>query len=88
MFRTPLTPQPLPGKAATTDDRQAGAGAVSDDRATLLRQYEEQRQQLVNLHRVDEPDWTAIDDAIDRLARLQSDIKATFGLIGNNPIER
>ncbi len=83
-----ITPSPLPGTATITDDRQAGAGAINADRAVLMRQYEEQRMQLVNLHSADAPDWTAIDDVIDSLARLQSDIKATYGLIGNNPIER
>lgn len=82
-----ITPPPPPGRATTIDDRQAGAGAVNADRAVLMRQYEEQRQRLAILHSADAPDWKAIDDAIDRLARLQSDIKATFGLIGNNPIE-
>lgn len=86
MYSNLNTPS-LPGRATTIDDRQAGATAVNADRAVLMRQYEEQRQRLVHLHSADAPDWKAIDDAIDRLARLQSDIKATFGLIGNNPTE-
>lgn len=69
------------------DSRQAGASAVNADRVALTRQYEELRLQLVDLHCAVQPDLVAIDHAIDRLAKLQSDIKATHGLIGNNPIE-
>jgi len=69
------------------DGRQAGAGAVNADRGVLMRQYDELRVQLVGLHCAVEPDMVAIDEAIDRLARLQSDVKATYGLIGNNPVE-
>lgn len=81
------TPPLATGYAAMTDGHQAGANAVNADRAVLTRQYEELRLQLVHLHCAVEPDMVAIDHAIDRLAQLQSDIKATYGLIGNNPIE-
>lgn len=80
-------PPPLNGYAAATDGQQAGAGAVHADRAALTRQYDELRLQLVDLHCAAEPDMVTIDHAIDRLAQLQSHIKATRGLIGNNPIE-
>ena len=72
---------------ASMHDRQAGAGATDADRSALMRQYEALRLKLVDLHRSPEPDMVAIDEAIDGLARLQSDIKATGGLVGNNPIE-
>lgn len=87
MSSTESTLPPLTGYAATMDSHQAGASAVNADRAALTREYEELRLQLVDLHCAVAPDMVAIDDAIDRLARLQSDIKATHGLIGNNPIE-
>ncbi|MEO8855733.1 MAG: hypothetical protein ABI343_01975 [Burkholderiaceae bacterium] len=70
-----------------TENRQAGASAINADRATLTQQYEALRLHLVELHSAVEPDMVAIDSAIDRLAQLQLDIKATQGLIGNNPIE-
>lgn len=69
------------------DGRQAGASAINADRSVLMRQYKDLRQRLVDLHCAVEPNMTAIDETIDELARLQADIKATYGLIGNNPIE-
>ena len=87
MPNTESTLPPVKAYAATTDNDQAGASAVNADRAALTRQYAELRQQLVDLHCAAQPDLVAIDHAIDRLAQLQSDIKATHGLIGNNPIE-
>ena len=86
MFQTDITPQQLTGFSASTDRQQAGESAVNADRKALTHQYEQLRKQLVSLNCADEPNMVAIDHAIDRLARLQSEIKATYGLIGNNPI--
>lgn len=77
----------LTGDAAATSSHQAGADAVNADRLLLTRQFEELRLQLVRLHSAVQPDMVAIDHAIKGLASLQLDIKATYGLIGNNPIE-
>jgi len=78
---------PATGCATTISGDQAGAHAVDADGAVLRRQYDELRRRLVALHAAEEPDLVAIDHAINKLAQLQSDIKATRGLIGNNPIE-
>lgn len=87
MTTTPATERAFDGLAAAAESRQAGARAAGADSAPLIRQYEELRAQLVRLHAATEPDMAAIDAAIDRLAELQLEIKATRGLIGNNPIE-
>jgi|GEM_PF-3073144 len=87
MSRDSHIASPVTGYAATTKTHQAGTDAVNADRATLTRQYGELRRQLVIFHSAAEPDMVAIDHAIDGLAQLQLDIKATYGLIGNNPIE-
>ena len=87
MSRTENTPQPVTAYAATADGHQAGARSVNADRLALNVQYEELRQRLVDLQCAVRPDMGAIDRAVRSLEMLQLDIKATHGLIGNNPIE-
>ena len=55
----------------------------SDPRA----EYDSARKQLERLMAAPVKDFSAIDDLVDRLERLQLSLKAAHGIKGNNPNE-
>ena len=59
------------------------AGGNSSE--ALLLAYDALRARLIQLSSAANPDMAAIDSVIDQLAQAQLAVKASRGLIGNNP---
>lgn len=56
-------------------------------KSALVQRYDALRDRLCCLMTQPERDAAVVDSLIDELARVQIDLKAEFGIKGNNPNE-
>lgn len=84
----PDSTKPLEMQSMISPETAADPANRKDSaRAMIVADYEQLRTRLAELNSASVKDTPAIEEVISQLEKTQLAFKATFGLIGNNPLD-